>query len=147
MANPMTATDKNLMEAELRACRDLIIKRVNESMIKRSELMSQGKINFNQSVVISNDETRLLNLVNQTSILIISQVLTDIQKPGDILKSVSQQLEKTIKKIQNFNDFIGTLSIFIKIFGKLSTAIASGSGAIAQIGELINDFQKLDQSL
>jgi hypothetical protein len=147
MAKPTTATNENLLKAELFACRDLIFERVKEIMLKRSDLMDQGKISFNQTVVISNDETRLLTLANQASNLIIHQVLTDIQKPGQILKKVSQELEDTIKRLKGFNDCIGILSIFIKIFGKIVTAIASGPGAIAQIGALIDDFKILDQSL
>lgn len=147
MASSTIAKDKHLTKAELITCRDLILERVNESMIKRSNLMTEGKIDFNQSVVISNDETRLLTLANQASILIIVKVLTDIEKPGEMLIGAIEKLEETIEKLQDFNNFIKVLSIFIKIFGKVVNAVALGIGGIAEIGGLIKDFQDLDSSL
>lgn len=147
MTSFTVAKDKYLTKADLSACRDLIFKRVNDSMIKRSNLMTEGKIDFNQSTVISNDETRLLTLANQVSILIVDKVLTDIEKPGKILIGLTEKLEQTIEKLQDFNNFIKVLSTFIKIFGKVISGIASGTGAIAEIGGLINDFQELDKSI
>lgn len=119
---------------------------VENSMRRRSQLFDQGKLTFNQALIISEDETRFLNKANRAANLIIDSIATDISNPGKVLQDITKELENVIKEIEDFNDIIAVFSLLIRLFGRILVATSSGPLAIAQIGPIIDDIRQLVNS-
>lgn len=131
-----------LRKDELIAVRDEIFAVIEESQLRRSDLVSSGQMTSDESRIIGSYEQSLRDLAGDLNRAILRIIITDISKPRDRIVTITKDVKNAIQELETLNDFIGILAAVISLITTVITAFSSGNplqlvGLIDQIDALV----------
>jgi hypothetical protein len=102
---------------------DLIIK----SSKTRSDLVTKGKITRTDSLKIAEREESLQKIANELNLALLSEVVADIQEPGNKIITATNNVNAAITQLQDINKFLGILAAFISMASTIVVAFSTGN--------------------
>ena len=108
---------------------------------KRFELFNKGELTPEEFLAMARYERRLLDLVDDLSLIIFQKILTDLESPATRLKKSIQEVQNALQKVENANKIIGIVKSFVNLTGAVVLAVKLGTPATL-IG-LVNQLDNL----
>ncbi|NCS51178.1 MAG: hypothetical protein EWV48_21200 [Microcystis aeruginosa Ma_QC_C_20070823_S13] len=118
-----------LTRSDAKALAQRILKLVPVLQQKRYELFNKGELKPEEFLVIARYERRLLELVDDLSLIIFQEVLTDLKDPAIRLQKSTQKVQQALQTIEKANQFIGIAKGFVNLIGAVILAVKLGTPA------------------
>jgi hypothetical protein len=118
-----------LTRSDAKALAQRILKLVPVLQQKRYELFNKGELKPEEFLAIARYERRLLELVDDLSLIIFQEVLTDLKDPAIRLQKSTQEVQKALQTIEKANQFIGIAKGFVNLIGAVILAVKLGTPA------------------
>lgn len=134
-----------LTRSETKTLAQKILKLVPIIQQKRFELLDEGKLTSEDFLAIASYERRLLDAVDDLSLVIFQEIMTDLNEPAKKLIQSTEDAQKAIVKIEETKKFIKIIQSFINLISAVILAVSLGT-PIALIS-LVNELDNLVQVL
>lgn len=118
-----------LTRSDAKALAQRILKLVPVLQQKRYELFNKGELKPEEFLAIARYERRLLELVDDLSLIIFQEVLTDLKDPAIRLQKSTQEVQNALQTIEKANQFIGIAKGFVNLIGAVILAVKLGTPA------------------
>ncbi|MDB9421486.1 hypothetical protein PN467_13410 [Microcystis aeruginosa CS-563/04] len=118
-----------LTRSDAKALAQRSLKLVPVLQQKRYELFNKGELKPEEFLAIARYERRLLELVDDLSLIIFQEVLTDLKDPAIRLQKSTQEVQKALQTIEKANQFIGIAKGFVNLIGAVILAVKLGTPA------------------
>lgn len=118
-----------LTRSDAKALAQRILKLVPVLQQKRYELFNKGELKPEEFLAIARYERRLLELVDDLSLIIFQEVLTDLKDPAIRLQKSTQKVQQALQTIEKANQFIGIAKGFVNLIGAVILAVKLGTPA------------------
>ncbi len=118
-----------LTRSDAKALAQRILKLVPVLQQKRYELFNKGELKPEEFLAIARYERRLLELVDDLSLIIFQEVLTDLKVPAIRLQKSTQEVQQALQTIEKANQFIGIAKGFVNLIGAVILAVKLGTPA------------------
>ena len=109
---------------------------------KRYELFNEGKLTPEEFLMIARYERRLLEFVDDLSLIIFEQILTDLEAPATRIQRSIQEAQEAIQRVKKTNKLIDIVKCVVNLAGAVILAVKLGTPAT-----LINLVNQLDNLL
>ena len=109
---------------------------------RRSELRLARKITRKQYRQLRREESELDDIAINYGLLMLRQIETDLEEPGAAIKSATEQVENTIKKIEGFNEILGIVTGVVDLFEEIAETVVSPT-PFANVKGLVTNLQDL----
>ena len=130
-----------LTRAEAKDLAQKILNLVPFLQQKRFELFNKGELTPEEFLAIARYEKRLLECVDDLSLIIFQQILTDLEEPATRLQKSIQEVRKAIQKLEKGKKMIGIVKCVVNLAGAVILAVKLGTPATL-IG-LVNQLDNL----
>jgi len=118
-----------LTRSDAKALAQRSLKLVPVLQQKRYELFNKGELKPEEFLAIARYERRLLELVDDLSLIIFQEVLTDLKVPAIRLQKSTQEVQNALQTIEKANQFIGIAKGFVNLIGAVILAVKLGTPA------------------
>lgn len=130
-----------LKKDQLINVRNAIFDLIRKSLKTRSDLVTKGKITRTDSLKIAEREESLHKIANELNLALLSEVVADIQEPGNEIITATNNVNAAITKLQDINKFLG---IFAAVINMTSTIVeAFSTGNPLKLAGLLDQFEAL----
>jgi hypothetical protein len=136
---------KQLNSSEVKRLVDKILSLIPIIQQKRFKLFGGGKLAPEDFLAIARYERRLLDFVDDLSLIVFQEIMTDLQEPGKKLQKSTEAAQAAIGRIEETLRLLNILKSFVNLIGAVVLAVKLGTPATL-IG-LSNELDKLLRDL
>ncbi len=133
---------KKLTLEELVQHRDFIFQLARVLDRRRVELFFADKIDGKEYKKLGLEQRRLLDIVDDYILDILKEIETDIEQPGNQIKSATAHVESAINELENSNEILGIVGEVINLFTGIISAVSNPNpfAAVSNILERIHQL-------
>ncbi|NCQ94450.1 MAG: hypothetical protein GPJ13_04360 [Microcystis aeruginosa W11-06] len=118
-----------LTRSDAKALAQRILKLVPVLQQKRYELFNEGELKPEEFLAIARYERRLLELVDDLSLIIFQQILTDLEAPATRIQKSIQEAQEAIQRVKKTNKLIDIVKCVVNLAGAVILAVKLGTPA------------------
>jgi uncharacterized membrane protein len=133
---------KRLTLEELVQHRDLIFQLARVLDRRRVELFFADKIDREEFKKLGLEQRRLLDIVDDYILDILKEIKTDIEQPGNQIKSATASVESAINELEKSNEILGIVGEAINLFASIIGAV-SNPNPFAAISNILDRIRHL----
>ena len=128
-----------LKKEQLIGIRNAFFSAITQSRKTRTDLLTNEKITRTDFLKIAEREESLQKIADDLNLVVLSEVVADIQEPGNKIITATNNVNEAIAQLRDINKFLGILAAVINMGSTIVVAFSTGN--LLKLTNLLDQFE------